>query len=96
MPRLSEGSTSAAAVAQSGLGTGRQRHREGFVSASWCRRWQRLPVLVTAVAQGGGSSGSGKLRLGCGSCTAERALRLFGSGGEGGKFGMKTFGPPLV
>ena len=23
-----------------------------------------------------------------------RTLRLCGSGGEGGKFGMKTFGPP--
>ena len=31
-----------------------------------------------------------------GSCAAERALGLFGSGGEGGKFGINTFGPPLV
>ena len=87
---------SAATVAQSGLYTGRQRHREGLVSAGWCRRWQWLRALVTAVAQGGGSSGCGKAGLGCGSCMAKRALRLFGSGGEGGKFGMKTFGPPMV
>ena len=73
-----------------------QRLREGLMSAGWCRQWQWLWALVTAVAQGGGSSGCGKPGLGCGSRAAKRALRLFGSGGEGGKFRMKTFGPPLV
>ena len=56
----------------------------------------RVGWLVQTVAQGGGSSGCGKPGLGYGSRAAERALRLFGSGGEGGKFGMKTFGPPLI
>ena len=71
MQRLSQGSASAAVVAQSGLGTGRQRHREGLVSAGWGRRWQWLRALMKAVAQGGGSSGYGKPGLGCGSRAAE-------------------------
>ena len=67
-------------MAKSGLCTGRQRHREGLVSAGWCRRWQWQRALVTAVAQGGSSSGAVKLsktraRVG-------KALRRLGRGGD--------------
>ena len=42
--------------------------------------------VVAGANRGGGGLGCGKPGLGCGSRAAERALRLFGSGGEGGKF----------
>ena len=47
--RLRVGLVSAATVAQSGLWTGRQRHREGLVSTGWHRRWLRPWALGTAV-----------------------------------------------
>ena len=43
------------------------------------------------MADAGGSSDGGSGREQGQRC---RALRLCGSGGEGGKFGTKTFGPP--
>ena len=82
-----------------GSATGsRARHRQGLV-----RTGAAVAVAVATATDGYGrrrcrrseaeqNQGSGRQ----GSCTAERALRLFGSGGEGGKFGIKTFGPPLV
>ena len=71
---------------------GRARHRQGLVRTG----------AAVAVATATGGYGRWRCRrsekpgLGCGSHAADRALRLFGSGEEGGKFGMKTFGPPLV
>ena len=81
-----------ALLLEAGLGIGRGS----------CRQW--LVRTGAAVAVATATSGYGRRRcrrsekpgLGCGSRAAERALRLFGSGEEGGKFGMKTFGPPLV
>ena len=77
---------------------GRARHWQGLV-----RTGAAVAVAVPMATGGYGrrrcrhseaeqNQGSGRQ----GSCAAERALRLFGSGGEGGRFGIRTFGPPLV
>ena len=87
-----------ARLLEAGLGTGRGSCRQ------WLVRTGAAVAVAVATATCGyrrrrcwrseaeQNQGSGRQ----GSCAAERALRLFGSGGEGGKFGIKTFGPPLV
>ena len=66
---LSQGSASTAAVAKSGLGTGRQQHREGIVSAAIQGR--RQSGQNRSGSDGGGTGPSGGSRheqgSGCGS-----------------------------
>ena len=54
-------------------------------------RQQRLSVGAVVMAGASGYSDDGSGREQGRRC---RALKLCGSGGEGGKFGRKTFGPP--